>query len=222
MKSKKRFLLPCFLFLLFAGFTLVVSFVDVQPIGPEGSQVGLATFNGFMLRSLGIHPSWRAVTDALGLAAIGVICIFALLGLCQLIRRRSLMKVDRQLLLLGGFYVMVAAFYILFETVVINYRPVILDSGLEASYPSSHTMLVICVMSTAMMEFRRLLPSPRAIPINCLCALVIIVTIVGRTLSGVHWFSDIIAGVILSAALVSLYACAAGSSRVTSQEAREH
>ena len=84
---------------------------------------------------------------------------------------------------------------------------VLTDGALEASYPSSHTMLVICIMGTAIMQFRRLLPEKKGLRIflDGAAVLLIVVTVVGRLLSGVHWFTDILAGVLLSSALVMLY-----------------
>lgn len=215
MKSKQLGILSLFLFLLFAVFTAVVSHIDVQPVGPEGSAVGLATLNQFFLTRAGSHLLWYRITEWLGMIALLFALGFALLGLVQLICRKGLHKVDRQLLYLGGFYLLVAAVYLLFEQVVINYRPVILDAGLEASYPSSHTMFVICIMASAMVEFRRLLPGrkPLLFVLEGISVLSMIITVVGRLLSGVHWFTDIVAGILLAAALVTLYLFACSTIR---------
>ncbi len=207
MKSKKTFLIAVILFLLFAGFTAIVSFVDVQPIGPEQSEIGLASINQFAFERLGVHLIWYDITDWLGVVAILFAVGFSLLGLTQLIKRKSLLKVDYQILLLGVFYVIVIAAYIFFEYAIINYRPIILHTNLEASYPSSHTMIVICIMVTAMIEFQRLFANRKTLRVilDSVSALIITVTVVGRMISGVHWFTDIVAGILLSAALVMLY-----------------
>ena len=113
----------------------------------------------------------------MGVAAIAIAFGFAVLGLIQLIKRKSIRNVDSRILLLGAFYFTVNAFYVFFEFEIVNYRSVILSQSLEASYPSSHTMIVICIM----------------------------VTVIGRLISGVHWFTDIVAGILLSSALVALY-----------------
>lgn len=207
MNSKKSFSLTAVLFLLFLTFTAAVSFVDVQPIGPEGSSVGLATVNSWVFKRLDTDLRWYSITNCLGVVAILFACGFGLLGLVQLVKRKSLLKVDYQILLLGALYVVVVAAYLFFESVVINYRPVILESSLEASYPSSHTMLVVCIMATAIIQFHRLFAERKGLPIllDVISVLIIAVTIIGRLISGVHWFSDIMAGIILSAALVMLY-----------------
>lgn len=207
-KTRTYFILAGALFLAFFIFTALVKTVDVRPIGPQGSSVGFAAVNQFFFEQLGTSRLWYVVTSWLGFAAVLVIFTFAILGLVQLIRRRSLQKVDGRILLLGGFYFVVLIVYAVFEFVVVNYRPVILTQELEASYPSSHTMLIVCVMATAMMQFHHYLKGKKALLAvgDLAAALVIAVTVVGRLLSGVHWFTDIAGSLILSSALVMLYA----------------
>lgn len=207
MKNKKNFLLTVALFLLFSIFTVIVTTVDVKPIGPEHSYIGLASLNQFVFELFGVNLLWYTITDWLGVVAILFAFGFAVLGLIQLVRRKSLLKVDFSILMLGVFYILVVAFYLLFETVIINYRPIILYASLEASYPSSHTMIVICIMVTAMLQFYRLLAEHKTLLVilDCISILLIAVTIGGRLISGVHWFTDIVAGIILSSALVMLY-----------------
>ena len=120
----------------FALWTVLVRLVDVQPIGPEGSRIGFAAMNGAFHDLTGVHWTLYTITDWMGLLPIAIALGFAVLGLSQLIERKSLCRVDRSILILGGFYVVVLAAYLLFETVVINYRPVLVDGKLEASYPS--------------------------------------------------------------------------------------
>lgn len=221
MTKKTAWILALVLCLCFIGWTAAVAFVDVQTIGPEGSQVGLAAMNAWARKVTGVdaaeggmHPFWYQLTNALGYVSLLVALLFALLGLCQLVRRRGLGRMDRELLMLGLFYVLLLGCYVLFEKVIVNYRPVMITAadGLEASYPSSHTMLACFIFATAMMQLPRLVKSPALRGLGKLvCAAIIAVAVVGRLLSGVHWLSDIIGGVLLSAALVALYAAATQS-----------
>ena len=137
---------------VFVLWTVLIRFVDVEAIGPRQSSVGFATLNGYIHNLTGVIMSLYIITDWLGLVPIGVAFGFAVLGIVQCIKRKSLLKVDRSILTLGGFYIVVMAVYILFEIVVINYRPTLIDGYLEASYPSSTTILVMCVMPTAMIR----------------------------------------------------------------------
>ena len=190
----------------FCLWTVLVRLVDVEAIGPRGSTVGFSTFNGIVHKITGVNWYLYTVTDWLGLVPIAVAMGFAIFGLWQWIRRKSIARVDRSILVLGGFYVAVVAVYLLFETVVINYRPVLIEGYLEASYPSSTTMLVMCVMPTTAMQLHA------RIKRNSLRRWAVLVTIafmlfmvIGRLLSGVHWVTDILGGILLSAGLVCLY-----------------
>ncbi len=208
---KKRFIIAGSLFLSFVIFTVLVACFDVQPIGPEQSAVGFAAINQFVFRMTGVQLLWYHITDWLGIAALLVVSGFAAAGLWQLIQRKDIRKVDRDILVLGAFYVLVMVCYVFFERVVINCRPVILEEGLEASYPSSHTVLIVCVMATAAMQIRTrcLRKKKLCFTVDIAAALISVVTVIGRLLSGVHWFTDIVGGLLLSAALVALYAAVA-------------
>ena len=190
----------------FVLWTVFVCFIDVRAIGPNGSSVGFATLNGYVHDLTGVNMLLYVVTDWLGLVPIGVAFGFAVLGLVQWIKRKSLLKVDRSILMLGGFYIVVMAVYILFEIVVINYRPTLIDGYLEASYPSSTTMLVMCVMPTAMMQFSTRIKNDlfRRCVIFTITVFIAFM-VIGRLVSGVHWITDIIGGALFSTAVVLMY-----------------
>ena len=207
MKEIKRnlFIAVCIL-IAFALWTLLVSIVDVQAIGPKGSTVGFATLNGFVRDFVGTNMFLYTVTDWLGLVPFFTAFGFAILGLTQWIKRKSFLKVDFSILILGGFYIVVIMIYIFFETVVINYRPVLINGLLEASYPSSTTMLVMCVMPTLVMQLKTRIKN-RMLE-RCLTFAIIVFTlfmVIARLISGVHWLTDIIGGAVLSTSLVMMY-----------------
>lgn len=91
----------------FALWTWAVCRIGVQPIGPNGSRVGFGEMNHWFHQLTGVHMGLYTVTDWLGLVPVCFVLGFGLLGLVQLIRRRSLRKVDPDILLLGGFYILV-------------------------------------------------------------------------------------------------------------------
>ena len=205
-KFKNKLFLGIGLIIAFVIWTLLVKTVDVSPIGPRGSSVGFATVNGFVHSLTGVNMSLYTVTDWLGLVPIGVAFCFAVFGLVQWIKRKHILKVDFSILALGAFYLVVIAVYILFEFVVVNYRPVLINGYLEVSYPSSTTMLVLCVMPSAMMELSlRIKNNILKRSVNLLFSLFIAFMVIGRLVSGVHWISDIIGGGLFSAGVVAIY-----------------
>ena len=190
----------------FVLWTLLVCIVDVAPIGPGGSAVGFSTMNGWFHQLTGVDMTLYNITDWLGLVPIAGGVGFAGLGACQWVRRRSLRRVDTDLLLLGGCYIVTIALYLLFESVVINHRPILIEGYLEASYPSSTTLLTLCVMVTAWLQLhRRIRPSVCRFVVLSAIVLFAVFVVLCRLASGVHWLTDIVGGVLLSGGLVTLY-----------------
>ena len=205
----KKFLMPFILTICFVVFTIMVVTIDVQPVGPAGSSVGFATLNSAVHNFFGEISLFYYLTQALGLLAIAVAGAFAVLGCVQLIKRKSLLKVDRCVIALGITYIVVIALYVLFEKLALNYRPVITDEGLEASYPSTHTMLILTIFGTARFALHRLLKDfknqklVRALEIACI--IIMFITVIGRLICGVHWCTDILGSLLISTAIVSCY-----------------
>ena len=184
--------------------------VDVRAIGPLESSVGLGGFNGSIHKLFGVHMVLYTVTDWLGLVPIFIAFCFGALGLFQWIKRGALRKVDFSLFVLGGFYIVVIFLFLFFEKAVINYRPVLINGILEASYPSSTTLLVSCVFPTAEMQLRhRFAKSVKSRFVSVLLYALLAFMVIARLVSGVHWASDIVGGLALSAGLVSIYAAIA-------------
>lgn len=197
------------LLVLFLVFTLVVRFADRAAIGPDGSEVGFSALNGAfhdLTAGDGYHETLYKLTDILEIIPFAIVLGFAVLGLVQWIRRGSFLKVDRDILLLGAFYLFVFFAYLFFELVKVNYRPVLIDGKLETSYPSSTTMLAVCVFATAMMQlYHRIKNRTWRITALSLLGTLMAFMVIARLVSGVHWLTDIVGGLILSATLVSAY-----------------
>lgn len=212
MKQTKRFLLPAAFALLFVLLIIILKTVDVGYVEGLEGKVGLAHLNGKAYELLGRSEAWYKTAEITGLLAIGCGGVFALFGVFQLISRKSLFKVDREIILLGCLYISLAILYVLFDKVVINCRPITAfgESAADASFPSSHTVLAAVVAGSIVMLLPKYIKKSllRQILSALVCA-VGVITVVGRSLSGVHWFTDILGGVILSCFLLSTFAALA-------------
>lgn len=206
MKWKRQVWTGAGLLVLFVLWTVLIRTVDVRAIGPEGSKVGFAAWNAWFHQLTGVHMTLYTVTDWLGLVPILICGCFGILGLYQWIRRKRLFQVDPDILLLGVYYLLVIAGYLVFEMVPVNYRPILIEGYLEASYPSSTTLLVLSVMPTLKFQADRRCGN-RAV--RCLAAAFAVLfsafMVTGRLVAGVHWATDIIGSVFLSAGLFLLY-----------------
>ena len=203
--GKKCLLIGVALLLAFIVWTVLIMKVDVQPVGVYDTNVGFARINTWFHRLTGEHEGLYRLTDWLGLVPIAVCIGFGILGLIQMIRRKSLLKVDPDIIMLGVFYVVVILGYLIFEKIVINYRPTLFD-GQESSYPSSTTLLVLSVMPTLIFQVnRRMKNTALKKVIIILSVLFTAFMVIGRLVSGVHWLTDIIGSVFLSAGLYLIY-----------------
>ncbi|MBE6131333.1 MAG: phosphatase PAP2 family protein [Erysipelotrichaceae bacterium] len=190
----------------FVLWTIIAKFVDVKQIGPNNSYVGLSTMNSFVHNLTGCNMLLYTITDWLGIVPIILVLVFGIIGLIQWIKRRNFLKVDYDILILGLYYIVVFIFYILFENVVVNYRPVLIDGYLEVSYPSSTTLIVLSVMPTIIIQVNIRINNIILKKVLIYCIIVFsCFMVVGRILSGVHWISDIIGGLLLSSGLVIMY-----------------
>lgn len=206
MNNKKRnFLISGILLLIAITFTILVKVVDVKQIGVNNSSIGFATLNQFIFETTGVNIIWYHITDWLGLIPVFMAIVYVFIGLIQLIKRRSIFKVDKEIILLGLYYIIVIALYVFFEKVIINYRPILMNGFLEASYPSSHTLMSICICGSSILINKKLFNNKITKVINYLSIIIITITVVGRLISGVHWFTDIIGGILISSGLLMTF-----------------
>ena len=205
-KETRNILVSIFLTIISFLYVYLVKTVDIMAIGPKGSKVGFGTVNKYFKDMFTYNKTIYKVTEILGLIALLIVAIYGLVGLVQLIKRKSFCKIDKRIYILGAFYVLVGLIYVFFEKVVINYRPVIMDGKLEASFPSSHTVLAICVCLSAISINKFYIKDESKLKLaNIFIMILMTLIVIGRFISGVHWFSDIIGGIVISSTLLSYY-----------------
>lgn len=208
MNKKTRYLLisSFALLLLFVLLIIGIKLFDVSPIGPLESEIGFSELNAYVHDLFGYNELWYELTEPTIYVALLSAAAFAFLGLIQLIKRKSIFKVDTELYILATLYVAVVGSFVLFELFVVNLRPVLTDGELEASFPSTHTMLVICMIGSAIHYINHKFKH-KAINITAtvLGTFLISFSWIGRLLSGVHWFTDILGGLLISFSLLLAY-----------------
>lgn len=192
--------------ILFIIWTWLVQTVEVKPVGVNGTNIGFATLNCWFHKLTGVHMALYTITDWMGLIPLSVCMIFGGIGILQLVKRRSLFKVDRDLLVLGIYYVIVIIEYLVFEIYPVNYRPILIQGVMEVSYPSSTTLLVLSVMPTLIEQVRRRVKN-RILrkSVSVITITFSVFMVFGRLVSGVHWFTDIVGAVLLSAGMFEVY-----------------
>lgn len=203
---KRRNIIISFILIILAVlFTVLVKNVDVKPIGPNESMVGFADINKLFHNLIGSNMAIYKITEVLGYIPIVMALVYVFIGLKQLIKRKSLLKVDKEIYVLALFYILVVGVYVFFEKFIVNYRPILIDGVLEASYPSSHTLMSICLCGSSIIINKKLFKNKLGDIENILSVILILLIVVGRIISGVHWFTDILGGIIISSALLVIF-----------------
>lgn len=204
--KKRNIFMSIFMTLVTGVYIYLVRVYDVSAIGPNNSKVGFSTINSFFIKHVGTHMEIYKLTELLGYVILLLVLLYGLVGLIELIKRKSLFKVDREIICVGILYVLMISVYVFFEKFIINYRPVLIDNELEASFPSSHTMLSLCTIISSLIISRKYIKNIKFYNVTVFISMLLLTLVfVGRTISGVHYLSDIIGGVLISITLLSYF-----------------
>ncbi len=217
-KAKKKFFMALCVFAVFIALTVIVSYADRQPYTAlrteyyEGTEtgeaeIGLGGLNLKVRDFLGFREGFYKVTELLGYVEILVAVLIFTYAVYQLFTRKSLKKIDREVLSMMVVYALIVVFYVIFEIISPNFRPVLLEEGLEMSYPSTHTVLGVGIMVTAEAFLARHFgpKSPAGKWLPWVCRIISVTTVFCRFMSGVHWLTDILGGLLLAFAIAFVY-----------------
>ena len=203
--KRKNLIITILLLISSIIFIVLLKRIDIKCDAVNNSCIGFATINQLIFNKIGVNMTWYVITDWLGIIPILVSMVYAIIGLKQLIKRKSIRNVDKEIIILGIFYFLVISIYIIFEKYIVNYRPILMNGNLEASFPSSHTLMTICLCGSSIIVNNKLFKNNFSKIINIMSILIIFITIMGRLISGVHWFTDIIGGILISSFLLMLF-----------------
>ena len=205
---KKKYWLTIILGVMAVLLTVSLLFIDKKAVGPNGSEVGFATLNSGVFNAVGTSKTWDKITDVAIAAVLASGVVFAIYGLVQWVSRKKFSKIDWEIRMLGVVYAIMAVLYVLFEKLlVVNHRPVLEDGALEASFPSTHTMIAVTVALTVVLTLGKYVKNKAASwVLSGMLVVFVILIAAGRILAGMHWMTDVLGGLLYGATLVSLYA----------------
>lgn len=218
-KTKNNYLISLVLLVIAVVFTILVTKVDVKTVevkpiegvtqeGVLTTEVGFATLNQAVSNKVGFSETFYKISKYAGYLALILVAFYGFTGLIELLQKKSLKGVNKVLYALAAFYVCVAIVYVVFEVLVINYRPVDLGEGLEASFPSSHTLLALCVCGSSLIVSKYVIKKENFKKcLNIISWVVMILVVCTRILSGVHWITDIFGGVLISLFMIQVFSC---------------
>ena len=207
MKESKKYLISSIILVLIAIiFTVLVKVIDKGAIGPNDTVVGFQAINDYIKNMFPFNNTLYKITKYAGFIPLIFGLYYAFIGFMQLVKKKSLKKVDSKIYLIAGFYIVVLILYVLFDKIAINYRPVIIDNELEPSYPSTHVLLAMCfcLSSVIISKYYMKKDTIRKI-VNIATWILMLFIVVGRMMCGCHWFTDIVGGVLISLALLNIF-----------------
>lgn len=205
-KEAINFILAIVFLVLSAGFIYGCKNINVDKVGPNKVEVGYSSINEKVFNKLGKNDKYDKISDYLLYEAMATVGIFGVIGLYQLIRRKSLLKIDGDIWMLAWYYVLVVAVYVGFDKLSINLRPILTEKGAEPSFPSSHTLITFCFLGVTMIQASdRVRKKALRWFINIVCIGSMLAMPILRLLAGMHWFSDVVGGIIIGHVFVLAY-----------------
>ena len=215
--KKTNYLLSFILLVIAIVFTILVAKVDVKTVevkpidgvtqnGVLTTDIGFSSLNQSVADKISFNNTFYKISKYAGYLALVFVAFYGFTGLIELMQKKSLKGVNKALYMLAAFYVCVAIVYVLFEVVVINNRPVDMGEGLEASFPSSHTMLALCVCGSSLIASKYIIKKDNFRKcLNLISWVVMLLVVCTRTLSGVHWITDIFGGILISVFMLNVF-----------------
>lgn len=180
----------------FIVLLIVVKTVNVKT-NALGIEVGLYSINNSLLPSVSI-TEFGSLSDILMLISFVFFGIVGLMGISEFLKKRSLRKVNHIYYLYVCMLLLIVIIYLFFEIVTVNYRPILIDGVKEASFPSSHIFITSSLVLCSCYVFSKYIGKNYSKSLYIISIIMIIFVTFGRLLSKNHWFTDCIAGLLIS------------------------
>lgn len=147
---------------------------------------------------------WEKITDIILITAIAILGVFAILSLTEWVKRKSLKKVDKELLAMLPSLALMAITYFIFDKLfILNTRP---NGSGEPSFPSTHTMVTATIFLMTMFALPKYIKNKSLrIILDVVMAILIVLVSIGRVAANMHWVSDVVGGLIFSVLFAGVY-----------------
>lgn len=203
-QGKKWFLAALILTAVFVVLTITVKYVDQKNIGSQ--VIGWATINLWWRDIIGVRNFWQIASHIFAAITLIILVMFLVWQAIALLRRKSFRTMPRHWWFFDLTLIALALCYIVFQIMVINFRPLLIDGVAELSYPSSHVLLLATLWPVFILTLSREVKSRPWLRVASVIGIIVMtVGIIARLLSGYHWFTDIIGGIMLGAVLTCWY-----------------
>lgn len=192
--KKKWLCIAVILTIIFISYTLVIKFVDVQTEGEI--TVGLGTINFWWRDLVGLSLVWNYISNVVAILVLFQVGLLLLWQFVILLRRKKIGQLAKHWWMFDVSLVILVSCYFLFEVLIINYRPIVINGVVDSSYPSSHVLLFCTVIPLVVRTVFRENKSWRWLSF-VMCVGLLVLGVIARLLSGYHWLTDITGGVLL-------------------------
>ena len=147
---------------------------------------------------------WETITNIILILSIILILFFLGLGVYELIKKRSIKKVDPRLTWLPLPLALMTLTYFLFDKVwILNVRP---NGSGEPSFPSTHVMVVTTIFFVVTIILPKYIKNKTTrLIIEIIMAIMISLTAVGRVMSGMHWVADVLGAIVFGFLFSEIY-----------------
>ena len=154
--------------------------------------------------------TWIKITDIILYASIAIVGLFAVLGLAQWISRKSIKKVDKQILWMVLPLALVVIVYLVCDKILtpdrFSFMPTRPDGSGEPSFPSTHVLVVTTVffcISAALPKYIKSKVALFLIDIVMFALASLVAT--GRIMSDKHSYIDVAGSVVFALIFYGIY-----------------
>lgn len=197
MRRKSLDIIISILWLILLIFTILVSFVDVKIYNVTNTEIGLYSLNKiFLVNSINSNYI-NIISNGIFLICLLVIILMLLLITFEYFKTKKINKNNLNFII--HFLIMVLIWIIFDKILIINYRPILINGNIEGSYPSTHVMVSTFVLLFLSDKLKKIFKNDKIFYIISIG--LIIIQSISRILLTMHWFTDIIGGLLIGCLL---------------------